>query len=301
LEDRPGSIEQRMAVREAARKVPNGTPLSEVMRRHPKVFSELDVALVAAGEHGGHLDTMLNANADYLERQREFQQVLSRETFYPKILLLAVLFIPLATQVIIVGMTQNALAAFTVALKALALYALIGVVPAVIIYLVYRNLVASESGRYALDNFKLRVPLIGKVVTRAAWARLCRALAALYSAGVNIPTAIRLAGRTSGNHAIIRAVDQSIPKLEKGGVLSDALAATGQIPSLALSMLRTGEQTGNIDVTMTKVADYFEGEAFTATRQMTIAIVPIAVILFGVIVLLQVVGFYLGHYTEMLQ
>lgn len=299
LEGRPWSVEQRLAVLDGARQTMRGKPFSEVMALHPRVFSELNRALVAAGERGGRLDTLLNRIADYQEQEQEFHQMLSRETFYPKILLLAVLFIPLGTKMIITAIGQSMGAALLAGLMGLLLYAAVGVVPVVILWQLYRRYMASETGRLALDRIKLRIPLLGKVLQKSAWARLCRALAALYEAGVSIDQAVALAARTAGNREIEALLLSTIPKLQQGTPLSEALAGTGQVPPLAMSMLHTGEQTGGIDATLGKVADYYEAETFTATRQMTLAIVPVAVILFGIIVLMQLVGFYGGYFGSM--
>lgn len=300
LEGRPWSLEQRLAVSDCARQTMQGKFFSQVMARHPKVFNELSQALVAAGERGGKLDSMLNRIADYLEQEQAFHQMLSRETFYPKILLLAVLFIPLGTQMIIAAISGSTGAALAVGLKGLLLYATVGGVPAVVLWQLHQRYMASESGRQVLDQMKLRIPLVGKVLLKSAWARLCRALGALYDAGVPLSEAVPLAARTAQNRAIERLLSATAPKLQQGIPLSEALATTGQVPPLAMSMLQTGEQTGQIDATLGKVADYYEAESYTATRQMTLAIVPVAVIIFGIVVLMQLVGFYGGYFGGMM-
>ncbi|MEI6501899.1 MAG: type II secretion system F family protein, partial [Armatimonadota bacterium] len=135
LEARPGAIEQRVAVHDAASKVGRGTRFSEVMKEHPKVFTELNTALIAAGEEGGHLDTMLNSSADYLESDLEFQQTIARETFYPKILLGAIVLIPLGTRMLIAGITGSVGAALVIGLKFLAIIAFFVMVPVYLLYL----------------------------------------------------------------------------------------------------------------------------------------------------------------------
>lgn len=300
LETRPGSVEQRMAVHEAAVQVGHGKRFSDVMRLHPKVFTELNVALVAAGEEGGHLDTMLNSTADYLEKDMEFQQTLARETFYPKVLLGAIVLIPLGTRMLITGITGTAGAALVVGFKFMAVVTLFVLLPAYLLYLSYRKFYATEQGRLAIDRFKLRIPIIGAIITKLAWTRMCRALSALYGAGVNIRSAVTIASRTSGNRVFEQALQATVPALERGEKLSDALAKTGQVPALAMSMLRTGEATGGIDATMLKVADYFEAEANTSLKKLTIMIVPVCLIIGAILVLLQMLSFYGHYFGEML-
>lgn len=295
LETRPGSLEQRMALHDAAVQTGRGKRFSEVMIQHPRLFSELNVALIAAGEEGGHLDKMLNSAAEYLERDMEFQQTLARETFYPKVLLAAIVLIPLGTKMLITGITGSLGAAALVGFKFLAVIAFFVLLPVYLLYLAYRKYYATEAGRMAIDRFKLQVPIIGPIIAKLAWTRMCRALSALYGAGVNIRTAVTIASRTSGNRVFERALQATVPALERGEKLSDALAKTGQVPALAMSMLRTGEETGGIDSTMLKVADYFEAEATTSLKKLTIMIVPICVLIGAIVVLLQMVSFY-GHY-----
>jgi len=301
MEEQISSVEMRMALRDAARSVSSGKRFSEAMRRHPKVFSELNVALIAAGEEGGHLDDMLTLSADYLEKELEFQQTLARETLYPKLLLAAIVLIPLATRMIIAGLTMSLGQALLIGIKFCALAGLVVGLPAVLLYLLYRRYYyGTEQGRRAIDALKLRLPIAGAVTMKLSWARLARALSALYGAGVNIRSAVGIASRTAANRAIEETLEQTVPALERGEKLSDALAKTGQIPPLALSMLRTGEQTGQIDSTMVKVADYFEAEAFTTVKKGMTAIVPLAVILFGIVVLIMAAQAYGGYFGGLL-
>lgn len=300
LEDRRTSLALKLATQEASRKVSSGERFSEVMARHPRVFSELNRALVAAGEQGGRLDDMLNLSADYLERELEFHQTLSRETFYPKLVAGAVLFIPLITRMVITAITGSVGRALAVGLVGLAWYTLIFGLPVVVIYLLVQRYGASRQGRIGLDRLKQRLPLVGPIVTRLSWARACRALAALYSAGVPINAAVQLSAKTAGNHAVGEVLLRAQRPLEEGKRLSEVLEQSGQIPALALSMLKTGEESGNIDVTMNKVADYFEAEASTSLKKLTMAIVPVAVLVFGVVVLFQLVAFYQGYFGALL-
>ncbi len=300
LEGRRTSMELKLATQEAARKVSSGQRLSDVMARHPRVFSELNRALVAAGEQGGRLDDMLNLSADYLERELEFHQTLSRETFYPKLVAGAVLFIPLITRMVITAITGSMGQALAVGLVGLAWYTLILGLPIVVVYVLVQRYGASRQGRIGLDRLKQRIPLVGPIVTKLSWARACRALSALYSAGVPINAAVQLSAKTAGNHAVEEVFLRAQRPLEEGKRLSEVLAQSGQIPALALSMLKTGEESGNIDATMNKVADYFEAEASTSLKKLTLAIVPVAVIVFGVVVLFQLVGFYQGYFSAVL-
>lgn len=299
LEGRPGSLEQRVAIHDASSRVTHGKRFSEVMADHPKVFTELNTALIAAGEEGGHLDTMLNASATYLESDLEFQQTISRETFYPKILLGAIVLIPLGTQMLIAGISGSLGDALLIAVKFFAVVALL-MIPGFLLYHAYKRYYATEQGRLAIDRFKLSIPVIGPIITKLAWTRMCRAFSALYSAGVNINSAVTIASRTAGNRVFERSLQATIPALERGEKLSDALLKTGSVPALAMSMLRTGETTGSVDLTMLKVADYFEAEANTSLKKLTTMIVPVCIMVAAIVVLLQMVKFYGGYFGGLL-
>jgi type IV pilus assembly protein PilC len=190
--------------------------------------------------------------------------------------------------------------AILIGLKAMAILAFAVLLPLYLLYLAYRRYYATEQGRYAIDRFKLRVPVIGAIITKLAWVRMCRALSALYSAGVSINSAVTIASRTSGNRVFEKALQATIPALERGEKLSDALAKTGSVPALAMSMLRTGEATGSIDATMLKVSDYFEAEATTSLKKLTTMIVPICIIVGAIVVLVQMVSFYGGYFNSLL-
>ncbi len=165
LEGRRTSMELKLATQEAARKVSSGQRLSDVMARHPRVFSELNRALVAAGEQGGRLDDMLNLSADYLERELEFHQTLSRETFYPKLVAGAVLFIPLITRMVITAITGSMGQALAVGLVGLAWYTLILGLPIVVVYVLVQRYGASRQGRIGLDRLKQRTRVVAVLDT----------------------------------------------------------------------------------------------------------------------------------------
>lgn len=300
LAEQSGGVELKLAVRDGARQVGQGKRFSEVMAAHPRVFSELNRALIAAGEEGGRLDSMLNLSADYLERDLEFQQTISRETFYPKLICGAVIFIPLITKVIITAISGTIWKALAVGLLGIAAYTLGIGIPLLVLYFVAKRFQSTDRGRVQLDALKLRIPVVGIVIRKFAWARACRALAALYGAGVQLPSAVKLSAQTAGNLAVQQTLESSLRPLQEGKRLSEVLRNTGQVPPLALSMLHTGEETGNIDLTMGKVADYFEAEATNSVKKMTLAIVPVAVIIFGVVILFQLVGFYGGYFGAMM-
>ncbi len=300
LQTRPGSPELRAAINDAAKRVSHGERFSEVMAKHPKVFSALNLAMIAAGERGGRLDAMLNEVADYLEKEQELRRMLSRETFYPKILVGAAIFIPLIAQMVIAGVMIGVGAAIVVGLKALAGYLVFFLVIAAL-WFAYRKYRETDQGAQNIDRAKLSLPVLGAVISQLAWAKICRAIGALYKAGLTTAQALELAGPASGNRALQATLTKAIPHVQRGVPLSEALTKGGYIPDLPLRMLQTGEKTGDIDATMEKVAEHFEAQSRTSIQRMAILIVPIAVVIMGVVVLLMAASAYGGYFNSLLE
>ncbi len=301
LQERPLKVRLRQFTADAVRTTAEGKTLSSVTRRYPDLFSPLVVAMVEAGERGGRLDEMLSQVADYMEREQELRRTISRETFYPKILLAALILIPLGAQVLIAWFTVSLLAALLLFIKTIGLGLLIAAVPLIVIIFVYRQLRATEQGAEKIDEFKVSVPVLGTVIRKLALSKFARALSAGYRSGVPFSQTVTLAGNSTGNRAITAAILKAVPEVEKGLPLSQSLANSGLIDPMVLRMLQTGEDTGNVDEMMDKVADHFEAEAETSIRKATILIVPITVIIFGGIVLYMTASFYLGHYGAMME
>ncbi len=299
LSTRPGSAELRASITEAAKRVSAGERFSAIMEKHPNVYNRLNCAMVRAGEEGGRLDEALGDAADYLEREMQLRQMISRETFYPKILLASVLLIPLATQMAIAGLTVSTAAAFAVLGKALLGY--VGIAVVVIgLWVAYRQMRKSEQGAQGIDRLKLRIPVIGAIISQLAWSKVCRAISALYRAGLGIGETLRLAGQSSGNRSIESVVRQAIPHVQRGVPLSEALSKGGYVPDLPLRMLQTGEETGDIDMTLEKVADYFEEQSKTSLHRMSLLIVPLGIVIMGIVVLMMAAQSYMGYFEGMM-
>lgn len=295
LQSRPGSRALREAVSDAAKRVSTGERLSEAMEDHPKVFNRLNRALIQAGEEGGRLEEMLEESADYLEREAELRRMLSRETFYPKILIAAAILIPLGARVVIAWAMVGIGSALAVFVRSLGGYALVaGLI--FVAWLAYRKFRSTKQGAETIDALKLRLPVIGPIVMQVAWAKICRAISALYRAGLTPDQALEIAGPASGNRLLQDQLQRAIPRVQKGQPISQALLATGQVPDLPMSMLKTGEKTGDLDQTLQHVADYFEDQAETSIHRLSLLIVPIAVVIMGIVVLLMAVQAYSGYF-----
>ena len=273
-----------------AEAVHQGHPLSSVLERHPHTFTSIQVELIRAGETSGMLPLMANRIADYLEKELDIRRKLKRETLYPKIVLfvagLVILllgFLSSGARGLLGQLTFGALAGGTV----LALWWL------------GRFLNQFPAFGAAWDHLKLLVPGPGGVTRRYSTARFTRALGALYGGGVLLPRAVESAARACGNRAIGERLLAAAPALNNGEGISGVLARSGLLSPIAVQMARTGEQTGNLDAMMDKVADYLESEADVKSHQLAVWAGVAALGVAAIVVLLIALQFYGGHISSL--
>ncbi len=301
LEGRAAYPRLRQVIQEGAKRVTAGGSFSEVLAQYPEEFSELTTAVIAMGEQTGRLDESFDQVAGYLEREYSLRQMIMRETFYPKVLLVACILIPLAIPALIQAIMGSIWSGLWLFLKTLAKWGLILGIPGGLVYLVCRSLGKGEQSREVLDSLKLHIPLIGPVVRRLALARFARALSYTYSAGVPMAQGISLAAAVTGNAILERRFQNAVPLVQKGYKLSDALGKAPDIDDMAVRMLRTGEQTGELDETMDRVAEHFEVAAETSIHRMAVMALPIGVIFVGIIVTCILIQFYVGYFGQLLE
>jgi len=286
----------RQILREAAMLISSGQPFSQVMDRHPAVFTTMQRELIRAGESSGMLELMCHRIADYLERETEIRRKLKRETLYPKI----VLFVAFLTSVI-VGFAQAGMGAAGLDLvKAKFTFAGMALAVALGVWWLVRFLNQLPAFGAAWDYVKMLVPGVGGVSRRYATARFTRALGTLYGAGVLLPRAVDIAARSCGNRAIGQRMVDNVPILMSGGGLSAMLAESGLLEPVAVQMARTGEQTGSLDQMMEKVADYLENDADTKAHQLAVFAGVAALLIAAIVVGVIVVGFYTGQMSAVM-
>jgi len=278
--------------REAARMVESGGKLSDAFARYPAMFPDLHISLLRAGETGGSIDRMLERIADYSEREYKIRQRMRMATFYPKILVLALIFIPAFPKLILEGFRSYVGATIPILITLL--------IWIVAILVAYRLLYQIPAVRGSMDMAKLTVPLIGPVVRMLALSRFCRAFASLYSAGTSPSQAISNAARACGNWYINRRLQTAIPMVEKGRSFTEAMNQTRILPQMTIDMLATGEQTGNVGDMGDKVADFTDNEAEVKIHQLTMISGVLLVHGIAAYIGVQVIAFYLKHYGSML-
>jgi type IV pilus assembly protein PilC len=285
--------------------IESGVSFSEALAKHPKVFNPLYVAMIRAGEAGGVLEQSLERTADQLEKDDALRRQVKSAMAYPTVVLVfagMVLIGMIAFIVpVFVGVFKDfggelpMITKFTVGLSHTVTgqwYLLIaGFVGIVVGFKKWRK---SSWGRPQWDRLRLRIPAkIGATVQKIALARWSRTFSALYSAGVPIMQAIEVTGQTAGNAVIEDAMEAVIESVKAGGSLAEPLREAPIFPSMVVQMIAVGEETGNLDAMLSKVADFYEDEVAAAIKALTSILEPIMIVLVGGIVGFIVIAMYM--------
>jgi type IV pilus assembly protein PilC len=292
----------RTACREIAPRLAAGVPFSELMHSYPSIFSPLMIGMIRAGEVGGFLDRMCQRLGEYAERDYHIQQTIKRETWYPKMVLLSSIVIPALPPLAVAFFKGQGVLAAAIACG-LSMLGPLAIIAAVWGVWKFNNVLLPLTARtnylrYFIDQAKLLIPVAGKTARALATAKFCRSLGALQAAGTGVQGMIHLAANACGNAVIADSARRVIPRLEQGESMTDALAATRQFPGIAIQMLRTGEQTGNFEAQLDKVADFLEQDAETTIKQSVVLLGVLALVFIGVRVCMQVVQFYTGYFNN---
>ncbi len=298
---RPAVAEQ---IRSLLRDVESGTTLADAMRRQKEFFSDIYVSMVAAGEVGGVLDTILLRLAEYMEAAGRLKRSVTTAMLYP-VVVIVVAVIAIAILLVFVIPTFSvfftgsgvplpwptrllvAISGFLMAYwwALLAGVALVG--------FAVRAYYKTSSGRLAIDHLLLRLPLLGPVLRKAAIARFSRTLGTLVQSGVPILEGLDITARTTGNRVIEDAVMESRVSIAGGDTISDPLGRSGVFPPMVVQMINVGEQTGGLDEMLEKIADFYDDEVETSVTGLTSILEPIMIVVLGGVVGGMLVALYL--------
>jgi type IV pilus assembly protein PilC len=282
-----------------------GISFSEALAKHPKVFNPLYVAMIRAGEAGGVLESALERVADQLEKDDSLRRQVKGAMAYPAVVLsfaLCVLFGLIAFIVpVFVGVFKDfggelpMITKFTVGLSHAVTsqwYLIIGA--SVGGFVGFKKWRRSAWGRPQWDRLRLRAPFkIGQTVQKISLARWSRTFSALYSAGVPIMQAIEVTGQTAGNAVLEEAMADVIESVKSGGSIAAPLKDSSIFPPMVAQMIAVGEETGNLDTMLSKVADFYEDEVAAAIKALTSILEPVMIVLVGGIVGFVVIAMYM--------
>jgi len=272
--------------------VESGSTFADALRKFPNTFDDLFQNLVAAGEVGGILDTILNRLATHLEKADRLKRQVKGAMTYPTVVsvvgvacmvLLLVKVIPtFETMFAEMGATLPAPTQFMVSLsrwlRANGLYVLGGMVAA---FFALRYAYKSSQGRVFFDRVFLKIPVFGDLITKSSTARFTRTLGTMVSSGVPILDALDICGKTSGNRVIEDAISTARDAIAEGRTIAEPLMATKVFPDMVCQMISVGEATGALDVMLNKIADFYEEEVDQAVDNLTAMIEPIIMVVLG--------------------
>jgi type IV pilus assembly protein PilC len=284
--------------------VESGASLAEAMRRHPKTFDPLFTNMIAAGEAGGILDTILKRLATYIEKAVKLAGQVKSAMIYPvAVIVIASLVVgvilwkviptfanlfeglgadlPLPTRIVI-ALSNGLVTYFPIVIVAIG-----GTVFAV------KRYYGTDDGRRVIDRMLLKLPVLGDILRKIAVARFCRTLATLISSGVPILDGLEITAKTSGNAIVEDAIMATRKSIERGETISAPLRETQVFPPMVTQMIGVGEATGALDTMLAKIADFYEEEVDAAVAGLLTLLEPIMIAVLGVVVGGIVIAMYL--------
>jgi type IV pilus assembly protein PilC len=294
----------RKVIQDVLYDVESGHTLADALGRHPKVFTDLFVNMVAAGEAGGILDTILLRLATFLEKNDALIRKIKGAMVYPAVVLFVAVAAVAILLIFVIPTFQEMFSSVGVPLP-LPTRIVIGmssflvgywwaVVGGIMIGLfMLRQFYKTDPGRLAIDRLLLAMPLLGDLQRKAAVARFTRTLGTLVSSGVSILEGLEITARTAGNRVIHDAVMGSRASIAGGETIAGPLKESGVFPPMVVQMINVGEQTGGLDEMLEKIADFYDDEVDSAVAALLSALEPIMIVFLGVIVGGMIVAMYL--------
>jgi type IV pilus assembly protein PilC len=284
--------------------VEGGASLADAMRKHPKAFDDLFTNMIAAGEAGGILDTILKRLATYIEKNVKLQGQVKGAMVYP----ISVIVIAGIVVAVILWKVIPTFAAMFAGLNAelpLPTRIVISmsnwfvrllpflVVGGIIFSFAFKRYYATHNGRRVVDGLVLKTPVIGQIMRKISVARFCRTMATLLSSGVPILDGLEITARTAGNAIVEDAIMMVRKGVESGLTIAQPLRESGVFPSMVIQMISVGEQTGALDTMLSKIADFYEEEVDQAVANMLTLMEPVMILFLGTTVGGLVIAMYL--------
>ena len=284
--------------------VESGSTFADALGKHPKIFDHLFINLVAAGEVGGILDTILNRLAEYMEKAMKLQQKVKGAMKYPVTVLVVSLIITgfllvkviptFSTMFTSMGKDLPALTATVVEISdwTIANLPLILAILAAL-YAAFKAISATDKGGFALDVMILKLPVFGNLAKKAAVAKFTRTLGTLVSSGVPIMDALEIVAATAGNRVITNAVLYVRDRIAEGKNIAEPLMEQPVFPKMVVQMIAVGESTGAMDIMLTKIADFYDDEVDASVDGITSLIEPLIMVVLGGIISVVLLAMYL--------
>ncbi|MGA8181576.1 MAG: type II secretion system F family protein [Desulfobacterales bacterium] len=291
-------------LKEVKASVESGQTLSEALKKYPKQFDDLFVNMIAAGEAGGILDSILRRLSSYLEKSAKLKSKIKGGMTYPLVTIVIAIVVVAIIMVFVIPVFEEMFSSMGSALPAATqlvvnlsravksnIFYIIGAV--IVAFFAIRRFYKTEKGKILMDDFLLKLPLFGQLIRKAAVAKFTRTMGTMLTSGVAILDALEIVARTAGNKTIEKAVFDTRTAIAEGRTMSDPLSESGVFPSMVCQMIAVGESTGALDAMLTKIADFYEEEVDQAVENLTSLIEPFMIVFLGVVIGGLVVSMYL--------
>jgi len=285
-----------------------GSTLNQAMRKHPKAFDELYCNLVASGEQSGSLDVMLRRLAEYNEKILRLRAKVRQAMIYPSAIItfaiLVAIFllwrvIPVFASIFTelgakLPFLTNMIISLSKFVQRYILFIFLGLIALVFLFRYYRR---TPTGRWTVDRFILKMPVVGPLMRKVAVSRFTRTLSTLVSGGVPMLESLQITATTAGNVVLEKAVLDARKSVAEGRTLNESLAETGQFPFMLTQMVSVGEATGTLDEMLAKLADFFDEEVDTAVAALLSVLEPVLIIFVGIMVGTLIISMYLPIFS----
>jgi type IV pilus assembly protein PilC len=308
LADQAENPKFRSILKQITKDVEGGSTLAEAMKKHPKVFNELFVNLIAAGEVGGILDTILQRLATFIEKAAELKSKIKGALTYP-IVVVCIAFIVIAVILIfVIPVFQDMFASFGSALPAPTQlvvnmsdfmkgnihWVILGIVVLAFAFKQYRN---TKGGRKTTDNIALKLPIFGDLLKKTAVARFTRTLGTMLASGVPILDSLEIVAKTAGNVIIEEIIYEVRGSIAEGQTIAEPLSENDIFPGMVIQMISVGEATGALDTMLEKIADFYDKEVDAAVDALTSMLEPLLMLFLGGAIGGLVVAMYLPIFS----
>ncbi len=284
--------------------VESGNTVADALGKHPQAFSGLYVNMVAAGEAGGILDTILMRLATFMEKNDALIRKVKGAMIYPGVIMSVAGMAITVLLIFVIPVFENLFSSAGLALplptrvvmgasRFLKSYwfVVLGVIAAAVF--MFKRYRATSNGKLKIDKFLLRVPVLGDVLRKSAVSRFTRTLGTLISSGVSILDGLEITAKTAGNRVVQDAIMESRASIAGGDTISAPLKKSGVFPPMVISMIAVGEQTGGLDEMLAKIADFYDEEVDAAVSNLLSLLEPVMIVFLGIVVGGMVVSMYL--------
>ena len=289
---------------EVKESVESGSTFADALKKHPKAFDDLYVNLVAAGEVGGILDTILNRLAAYIEKAMKLKKKVKSAMTYPGTIVGIAIVVVSVILIFVIPAFEKMFADFGGTLPAptqivinlsnfIQSYIIVIIAFIVIFIFTFKKIYRTEKGRAKIDDFALKLPIFGVLIRKVAVAKFTRTLGTMISSGVPILDGLDIVAKTAGNKTVEKAIYRVKQSISEGKTIAEPLEKSGVFPPMVCQMIAVGEQSGSIDTMLNKIADFYDDEVDDAVGNLTAMMEPLLMLFLGTTVGGLVIAMYL--------